>query len=116
MFASFLARLLIVALGLLAVAEYLPGVDVDSFYTALIVAVILGFINVLIRPVLLLLTLPINIVTFGLFTFVINGLLLWFVASFVEGFAIAGFLTAVLAALIIAAISWLGEKFIKKTR
>lgn len=110
-----IAKLLIMALAILAVAEVLKGVSVESFYIASIVAVILGFINVLIRPILIILTLPINIVTLGLFTFVINGVLLWFVASFVDGFAVDGFLTAVLAAFIIAAINWLGEKFISKT-
>lgn len=115
MFTRLIAKLLIMALAILAVAEVLGGVTVDSFYIATIVAVILGFINVLIRPVLILLTLPINIITLGLFTFVINGVLLWFVASFVQGFAVDGFLTAILAAFIIAAINWFGEKFISRT-
>ena len=79
------------ALALLALPYIFDSIRVDSFYTALITALVLGLVNALIRPVLILLTLPINILMLGLFTFVINGLLFWFVASFVKGFLVAGF-------------------------
>ena len=82
---------LINALSLLAVPYLLPSVSVDSFYAALVTALLLGLINTLIRPLLVLVTLPITIFTLGLFTLVINGLLFWFVASFVEGFRVGGF-------------------------
>src|SRR5450759_3734918 len=81
---------LINALSLLAVPYVLPSVSVDSFYIALVTALVLGLVNALIRPLLVLVTLPITILTLGLFTLVINGLLFWFVASFVEGFRVAG--------------------------
>ena len=85
---------LINALSLLAVPYVLPSVRVDSIYAALVTALLLGLINTLIRPLLVLITLPITILTLGLFTLVINGLLFWFVASFVEGFRVGGFWSA----------------------
>ena len=94
------------ALALLALPYIFTSIQVDSFYTALIVALLLGLINTLVRPVLFVLTLPITILTLGLFIFVLNGLLLWFVASFVEGFAIAGFWSAVFGAIVYSLISW----------
>jgi putative membrane protein len=94
------------ALALLALPYIFDSIRVDSFYTALITALVLGLVNSLIRPVLILLTLPINILMLGLFTFVINGLLFWFVASFVKGFAVAGFWPAVGGAIAYGLISW----------
>ena len=103
-------KLLITALALLGVAYLLPGIGVTSFYIALIVAVILGVLNLIVKPILVLLTLPINILTLGLFTWVINGFLFWFVATFVDGFSVNGLWTAILGALIVSFFSWLGEK------
>ena len=103
-------RLLVVwiinALSLLALPYLFVSIRVDSFYTALIVALVLGLINAVIRPVLVLLTLPLTIVTIGLFVFVINGLLFWFVASFVKGFVVAGFWPAMFGAIVYSLISW----------
>lgn len=107
---------LINALALLALPYIFDSIRVDGFYTALITALILGLVNTLIRPLLILLTLPINILMLGLLTFVINGLLFWFVASFVAGFSVAGFWPAVGGAIVYGIISWalsallLGEK------
>lgn len=97
---------LINALALLALPYLVPSVQVDSFYTALIAALLLGLVNTLIRPLVVLLTLPVTILTLGLFIFVINGLLFWFVASFVKGFSVAGFWSAVLGAIVYALVSW----------
>lgn len=97
---------LINAAALLALPYVVPSVQVDSFVTALVAALVLGLVNTLIRPLLVLLTLPITLVTLGLFIFVINGLLFWFVASFLEGFRVAGFWSAVLGAVVYALISW----------
>ncbi len=102
-----LLRWLLNALTLIAIAYYLPGVEVAGFYAALITALILGLVNAIIRPVLLLLTLPINLLTLGLFTFVINGFMFWFVASIVEGFDVANYTAAFLGALILSLVSWL---------
>ena len=96
---------LINALSLLAVPYLLPSVSVDSFTIALVTALLLGLVNTLIRPLLLLVTLPITILTLGLFTLVINGLLFWLVASFVEGFRVGGFWSAFWGAIIYSLIS-----------
>jgi len=106
----FVARWLIVALALLLAAYLVPGITVASFYTALIVAVLLGILNLTVKPILLLLTLPITIVTFGLFALVINGVLLWFLGTFVKGFDVSGFVAALLGAFIITVVSWAGNK------
>ena len=97
---------LINALALLALKYILPSITVDSFVTALIVAVVLGFINTLIRPIFVILTLPVTILTLGLFIFVINGLLFWAVGSFVPGFHVDGFWSGVFGAIIYSIISW----------
>ncbi|MFH1603778.1 MAG: phage holin family protein, partial [Pseudomonadota bacterium] len=96
---------LINALSLLAVPYVLPSVGVDSIYTAMMTALLLGLVNTLIRPLLVLITLPISILTLGLFTLVINGLLFWFVASFVEGFRVGGFWSAFWGAIAYSLIS-----------
>ena len=95
------------ALSLLALPYLFTSIRIDGFYTAMIVALVLGLMNAAIRPLLILLTFPVTIVTLGLFIFVINGLLFWFVASFIEGFTVAGFWPAVLGAIVYSVISWL---------
>lgn len=107
---------LINALALLALPYVVPSVHVDSFVTALVAALVLGLVNTLIRPVLVLLTLPITLVTLGLFIFVINGLLFWFVASFLEGFRVGGFWSAVLGAIVYALISWAASALVFGSR
>lgn len=107
-----IARLLITALAFLLAAELVPGIAVASFYVALILAFLWGVIGLTIRSLLFLLTLPINFLTFGLFTLVINGFLFWFLSTFVEGFIVDGFLSALIGVSIISFISWLGGKFV----
>ena len=103
-------RLLLVwiinAAALLALPYLFDSIRVDGIYTALIAALVLGLINAVIRPILLLLTLPLTLLTLGLFIFVVNGLLFWFVASFIEGFHVAGFWPAVFGAIVYSLISW----------
>ena len=94
------------ALALLALPYIFTSIRVEGFYTALVTALVLGLVNTLLRPLLILLTLPINLLTLGLFTLVINGLLFWFVASFVRGFFVAGFWPAVGGAVVYSVISW----------
>jgi putative membrane protein len=94
------------ALSLLALPYIVSGIRVEGIYTALIVALLLGLVNAVARPVLILFTLPLTILTLGLFILVINGLLFWFVASFVDGFVVSGFWPAVLGALAYSIISW----------
>ena len=98
---------LINTVALVAVAYLLPGVSIASFGAALVAALVLGLVNTVIRPILVLLTLPATILTLGLFIFVINGLLFWFVGSFIQGFVVAGFWWGVLGAIVFSLISWL---------
>lgn len=97
---------LINAAALFALPYLMQSVRVESFKTALIAALVLGLVNVLIRPLLVLLTLPVTVLTLGLFIFVINGLLFWAVANFVGGFQVAGFWSAMGAAILYSLISW----------
>lgn len=94
------------ALALLALPYLMQSVQVDSIGTALVAALVLGLVNTLIRPLLVLLTLPVTLLTLGLFIFVINGVLFWLVAQLVGGFHVAGFWSAVGAALLYSVISW----------
>jgi len=94
------------ALALLAVANFVPGIHVDGFTAALIAAFFLGLVNTLIRPLLLLLTLPVTLLTLGLFIFVINGLLFWFVGSVLRGFVVDSFWHGVLGAVLYSIFSW----------
>ncbi len=99
-------RWLLGAGALMLIAYYVPGIRVASFYAALVAALILGLINALIRPFIILLTLPINILTLGLFTLVINALMFWLASSVVKGFFVAGFWPAFWGALSMCVVSW----------
>ena len=105
-------RLLFTALALLVAAYFVPGIEVSGLYIALITAVVLGLVNLIIRPVLFVLTLPITLITFGLFSFVINAALFLFVASFIDGFAVDGFLSALLGSLVVSVMSAIANKLI----
>lgn len=107
-----LAKWLLSALGLIATAYIVPGVEVASFYTALVLAALLGLVNVFIRPLLIFLTLPINILTLGLFIFVINGFLFWLLSTMVKGFSVDGFGAALLGAIIVSIFSWIANQFL----
>ena len=97
---------LVNALALIAVAYLMPSISVTSFWTALVAALVLGLVNAIIRPVLILLTLPVSVLTLGLFILVLNGLLFWFVGSFVEGFAVQGFWAGFFGAILFSIVSW----------
>ena len=102
------------ALALLAVAYLLPGVVVDGFGSALIAALVLGFINMLIRPLLILLTLPVTVLSLGLFILVINGLLFWFAGSVLSGFHVTGLWVGMMGALLYSVISYLLSLLVPK--
>ena len=102
---NWLVRLVINALALLGVSYLLDGVQVAGFESALIAALVLGIVNATLRPVLLFLTIPVNVMTLGLFTFVINASMLLLVSRLVGGFTVAGFGTALLAALLLSVVS-----------
>lgn len=94
------------ALALIAVASFVPGVHVAGFTAALIAAFLLGLVNTLIRPLLLLLTLPVTLLTLGLFIFAINGLLFWLVGSVLRDFVVDSFWHGVLGAVLYSIFSW----------
>ena len=100
-----LANWLVNALALLLVAYLYPGVHVDSLPAALVAALVLGLVNVLIRPLIVILTLPVTLLTLGLFLFVINALLFWFVAEVVHGFSLTGFGAALLGSILYSVIT-----------
>jgi putative membrane protein len=108
-----LLRWLIYAVAIMLLAYIVPGISVKSFYSALIAALILGLVNAVIRPLLILLTLPVNVLTLGLFTLVINALMLWLVATIVKGFDIKNFLAAFLGALILLVVGWITNALTK---
>jgi len=98
-------RWIIIALTIFILPFIVSGISVSSMYTALVVAVALALVTVVLKPILFVLTLPITILTLGLFTFVINALLLWLVSTFVKGFSVSGFWAAFLGALIVSAVN-----------
>ena len=95
-----LARWLLLAAALLLVAHIYPGVVVTSFGSALIAALVLGLLNALLRPILVLLTLPVTVLTLGLFLFVINALMFYFAAQLLEGLNVTGFVAALIGSLL----------------
>jgi putative membrane protein len=95
-----LVRWLLLAAALLLVAYLYPGVSVKSFGSAMIAAFVIGLFNTLLRPILVVLTLPVTIITLGLFLFVINALMFYFAASVLEGFHVAGFVAALIGSLL----------------
>jgi putative membrane protein len=97
---------LINTVALIAVAYLMPSIAVASFGTALVAALVLGLVNAVVRPVLVLLTLPVTIVTLGLFIFVLNGLLFWMVGTWLQGFTVAGFWAGVFGAILFSLVSW----------
>lgn len=109
--ASLLLRWLLNAMALIAVAYLYPGVRIEGFFAAAVAALALGLVNAVVRPVLVLLTLPVTILTLGLFLFVINALLFWLVAEIVKGFHVYGFVSAlvgsILYSLITLVVNWL---------
>jgi putative membrane protein len=107
-----LAAWLINAVALLALPWLLPSIQVASFATALWVALVLGLVNTLIRPVLLLLTLPVTLLTLGLFIFVITGLMFLLAARLLDGFVVDGLWAGVLGSTIYSLISWLLTKLL----
>ena len=107
-------RWIINAIALILIAYLVPGFEIGTFYNALIAALILGLINALIRPILFILTLPVTILTLGLFIFVVNALMIWFASTIVEGFHVAGFIPALLAALVLWIVSMLTNWLVRQ--
>lgn len=102
-----LARLFLNALAIMVAARMVSGVEISGTGAALAAGALLGLVNVAVRPVLLLLTLPFTLVTLGLFIFVVNAICLWLTSLLVPGFTITGFWAAVLGALVVSVVSWI---------
>ena len=94
------------AVALLAVAYLMPSIHIANFTSALLAALVLGLINTLVRPVLVILTLPVTLLTLGLFYFVLNGLMFWLAGSLLQGFHVDGFIPAVIGAVLYSVIAW----------
>ena len=109
---GFLLRWFIGSLGLWLAATIVPGVNVEGVGTLMIAALLLGVVNAIVRPLLIILTLPITVVTLGLFLLVINAAMLGLVAWFLPGLTIAGFLPALLGSIVISIVAWLASWFI----
>lgn len=104
---KFIIRWLLSAISLILVSYFIPGITFDSFLSVLMAALILGIINATIRPIILILTIPVNILTLGFFTFIINALMLWLVSMMLSGFDITDFYQAIWGALIYWIINWI---------
>jgi putative membrane protein len=100
-----LLRIIVNAVALLAVAYLVPGISVTGFVGALIAAVVLGVVNAVLKPILIILSLPLEIITLGLFTFVINALLFWFVGQLGLGLAVHGFWPALIGSIVLSIVS-----------
>lgn len=102
---NLLVRWVLMALAIVLVAVIIPGISVAGFGAALLAAIVIGIINLFVRPIVMFLSLPVNIITFGLFTFIINALLLLLAAYIVPGFTVAGFLPALFGSLLLSLFS-----------
>ncbi|PCI19871.1 hypothetical protein COB64_03175 [Candidatus Wolfebacteria bacterium] len=101
---------LILTLAIIAVAYFLPAISISGIAAALIVGAILTFVNLIIKPIIKIITLPINIVTFGLFALILNGLIFWFVGTIINGFNVATIQTAIIGAIVVSILTWIGNK------
>ncbi len=109
---GFLLRVVVNALAIVLAAGVVPGIELRGALPALAAGLLLGLVNAIVRPVLVVLTFPLTLLSLGLFLFVLNGLLLWLVAALVDGFEISGFWPAVVGALLVSAVSWLLTAFL----
>ena len=109
---GFIIRWAVVSLGLWVAAHIVPGVEVLSWKSLLAAALILGIVNAIVRPILIVLTLPITIVTLGLFLLVINGLMIKLVTVFLHGFIVHGLISAILGAVVVRLTSWVMSWFV----
>src|SRR5574341_1395072 len=109
---GFFTRLLINAIGLFAASKLVPGITFDGWGSLVVAALLLGIVNAVVHPVLFVLTLPITLVTLGLFLLVINGISLGLVAWLLPGFAVSGLWAATLGALVVGLTSWFASSFV----
>jgi putative membrane protein len=110
--AGFIVRVVIVMVGLWIASALIPGIEIDSGWTLFGAALLLGVVNAIVRPVIVILTLPVTILTLGLFLLVINAGMLGLVAAFFDGFRISGFGAALLGAIVVSVTGWIASWFI----
>jgi len=116
MFVRFLVRAVFAALGLWAASRIVPGVSIDNSGTLIIAAVLLGVVNALVRPVVFILTLPITIITLGLFLLIVNAAMIGLVAMLLRGFEVQGLIAGCLAAIVTGLASWIGHMLLRDDR
>jgi putative membrane protein len=109
----FIPKLLLTSVAILIAGYLLPGIHVDTFWTALLVALVLSFLNVFLKPLMVILTIPFTVITFGLFLLVINALIIMIAGSWVNGFKVEGFWWAMLFSIIMSVISSLLESLVR---
>jgi len=116
MLAKFLVRAVFAALGLWVASEIVPGVSVDTSITLILAAILLGVVNAIVRPVFLILTLPITMITLGLFLLVVNAMMIGLVAWLLPGFSIPGLFAGCVVAIITGISSWIGGMVLRDDR
>lgn len=109
---KFIIKLIISAVAVLAAAHFLPGVSVTDLTTAFVVAIVLGLLNTVLKPILVFFTLPITFMTLGLFLIIINAVIVWITAYFVSGFAVDGLLSAILFGFLQSIVTYILELFL----
>lgn len=109
---GFIVRLLICSLGLWIASAIVPGMNIVGVGTLLLASLLLGFVNAVVRPILIVLTLPFTIISLGLFLLVINATMLGLVAALLEGFSLSGFMSALLGSIVVSITSWLSSWYI----
>jgi putative membrane protein len=102
---NFIVRLLISGIVAFGLSYLLPGIHIDNFTTALLVALVLSLLDAIVKPILVIFTFPITIITFGLFLFVVNAIIIWMATKFVKGFTVDGFWWAILFSLLLSIIT-----------
>ena len=109
---GFLIRVLVNGVAIYLVAQIVPGITVDGVLTAVGAGLVLGLINAIVRPILIVLTLPVTLLTLGLFLFVLNAFCLWLTSQLVRGFEVHGLWAALFGALLVSIVSWLLSAFV----
>ncbi|MFD0965123.1 phage holin family protein [Pseudofulvibacter geojedonensis] len=113
---NYILRILLSALAVFVLAHILPGITVSSYISAVVVAVLLGFLNTIIRPVLVVLTIPVTIVTLGLFLLVINAIIVMLAGYFVSGFTVSGLLPAIVFSVLLSISQSILHKLVKEDK
>jgi putative membrane protein len=109
---NFLIKLLLSAIAVVIGAYVIPGVSVNGYVTALIVALIMSLLNVTVKPVLVILTIPVTILTLGLFLLVINVIIIYITAALISGFSVSGFFSALMFSLVVSLVNWLFDSML----